>query len=82
MTTCMSGCCAQMACCAASAQDQSRQEQAPAPQRMHVDIAALILRKFSILCVLPGAGQRFVILDEAQRAHALPRLAATCIQLI
>jgi hypothetical protein len=82
MTACKSGCCAQMSCCAVSAQDQGRQEQAPATQRAPLDLAALRPRTFAILHMLPGRERRFVIREEAQRAHTLPRLAATCIQLI
>jgi len=82
MTACLSGCCAQMSCCAVSAQDQGRQEQAPATQGAHLDLAAIRPRTFSILHALPRGERRFVIRKETQRAHTLPRLAATCIQLI
>jgi hypothetical protein len=82
MTTCISGCCAQMGCCALSAQDRSGQEQSPAQPRMNLDLAVLSLRTFSVLYALPSGERRFVIREEEKRAHTLPRLAATCIQLI
>ena len=82
MTTCMTGCCAQMACCVRSAKDQRQPARAPAPQRVNLELAALGLRTFTILYVLPAVERRLAPREDALAAHTLPRLAATCIQLI
>ena len=82
MTTCVTGCCAQMPCCARSAEDQRHEEQAPAPHRANLEFAALAHHGFSVLYALPAAARRLAPREAAQRAHTLPRLAATCIQLI
>ena len=82
MTTCVTGCCAQMACCVRSARDKPQPEQAPAPRRVNLELAALGLRTFTILYVLPAVERRLAPREDAQAAHTLPRLAATCIQLI
>ena len=82
MTTCMTGCCAQMACCIRSAKDQRQPERVPAPQRVNLELAALGLRTVSILYVLPAVERRLAPRDDALAAHALPRLAVSCIQLI
>ncbi len=81
MTTCMTGCCAKMACCVRSAKDQPQPEQAPAPQRVNLELAAIGPRTFTILYVLP-VERRLAPREDALSAHTLPRLAATCIQLI
>lgn len=82
MMNCVTGCCAQMACCVRSAQDQRRPEQAPAPQRVNLELAVLSLRTFSLLYLFPPTERSFVIRDEPHAAHALPTLAVTCIRLI
>ena len=82
MMTCMTGCCAQMACCVRSAKDQRQPERAPAPQRVNLELAALGLRTFTILYVLPAVERRLAPREDALAAHALPRLAVSCIQLI
>ena len=82
MMNCVSGCCAQMACCVRSAQDQRRPEQAPAPQRVNLELAVLSLRTFTLLYLFPPMERSFVIRDEPHAAHALPTLAVTCIRLI
>ena len=82
MMNCVTGCCAQMACCVRSAQDQHRPEQAPAPQRVNLELAVLSLRTFSLLYLFPTTERSFVIRDEPHAAHALPTLAMTCIRLI
>ena len=82
MTTCISGCCSQMACCARSRQDPRHEEQTPAPHRINLEFVALGQQDFSVLYALPSAARRLVPREEAQGTHTLPRLAATCIQLI
>ena len=81
-SACSSGCCAQMDCCAAFAQDQRQHEQEPASQPIGLDLTALTARIFSILHVFPRVERRLFLSEEVQAAHTLPRLAATCIQLI
>jgi hypothetical protein len=71
-----------MACCALFAEDQRRPEQAPARQPVGIDLAVLSARIFSILRVFPTAERRLFLSEEVRAAHTLPRLAATCIQLI
>jgi hypothetical protein len=82
MAGCVTGCCARMACCALFAEDQRRPEQAPARQPVGIDLAVLSARIFSILRVFPTAERRLFLSEEVRAAHTLPRLAATCIQLI
>ena len=82
MMNCVSGCCAEMACCVRSAQDRRRPEQTPASQRVNLESAVLSLRTFSLLNLLPPTERPFVIRDEPHAAHALPTLAVTCIRLI
>jgi hypothetical protein len=82
MMTCVNGCCLQMACCVKSAQDQRRPEQAPAPKGIHVELAAPVPRTVSVLYVLLIVESHLVIHEKALVAYTLPRLAATCIQLI
>ena len=81
MMSCVSGCCAQMPCCAKSAQDQ-QPEPASTPARANLDLAPASLLSFSILYVLPAVERRLVFREDAHAAHALPRMAAICIRLI
>ena len=81
MMSCVSGCCQQMPCCAKSAQDR-QPEQAPVPSRANLDFAAPTLQTFSLLYMLPAVERPLAVRESAHAAHALPRLAATCIRLI
>ena len=69
MMTCMSGCCAQMACCAKSAQDRNAPDQSPASQRVSLELAALGLRTVTILHVLPAVERRLASREVAQAAQ-------------
>jgi hypothetical protein len=82
MNVCMNGCCGDMPCCAQSTQDTPVPERAPALQRSGFEFAANGLPTSFVLHALPVAERRFVIRDEAQAAHTLPRLAVSCISLI
>lgn len=82
MLTCASGCCSQMPCCNRAAQEKSSPEQAPVSSQGGFELAAVALPTFPILYVLPVPERRLALREAAQSAHTLPRLAATCIQLI
>ena len=79
---CAKPCCASMVCCAAQPQHESAPEQAPAPSRAGVESADIATHTVIFLSALPAPQRCFVMRDEAQAAHTLPPLAATCIRLI
>lgn len=80
---CARGCCANTACCVAVEQKQAPQTPAP-PQQQHQDVpfVAIELRAFTLLLPPPAPRRPVVIRDDTWTAHALPPLAASCIQLI
>ena len=68
--------------CSFGAGSAARRSRRPAPHRSNIEFAALGQHDFSVLYALPAAARRLVPREAAQGAHTLPRLAATCIQLI
>jgi hypothetical protein len=80
---CVRGCCANVACCTATAQQKDPPTSAPAPQQhLDVQLAAIALRNYTILPTPPTRQHVFIILDEASTAHSLSPRAASCIRLI
>ncbi len=79
---CAPGCCANLACCALAKQQQAPLTPAPAPQYLHVQLATIGLRAYTLLFSPPARERQLVILDEASIAHTLSPLAVSCIQLI
>ncbi|MEO6786213.1 MAG: hypothetical protein ABI318_08780 [Chthoniobacteraceae bacterium] len=79
---CMSGCCANMACCKMMEQRKAPKTPISPPQSTHVQLAALGLRAYTILLTPPAPRRLFVIPDEAGVAHTLSPLAAGCIRLL
>lgn len=78
---CARGCCANVVCCATEEQKQSPQT----PQQhlqQDLQLLAIELRAYTVLLAPPAPRHPLVIRDEIQKAHTLPPLAATCIQLI
>ena len=79
---CGAACCPQTVSCDCAANDASRAQPTLAPAPVAFDAAALGLYAFTTLYVLPPAEHRLAPREMVVSAHTLPRLAATCIQLI
>lgn len=82
--SCLRGCCAKVACCAAVEQKDAPQTPAQPPQQQQQDMqfVALELRAFILLFTPPAVRSPVVSRDDTQVAHTLPPLATSCIRLI
>ena len=78
---CVSGCCANLACCKVMEQQKTPQPPAATPQSNPVQLATIGLRVSSFLFRPPVRRHSLIVRDEAGAAHTLPPLAVTCIWL-
>ena len=79
---CVSGCCANVACCKMMEQGRAPIPPVAAPQSGHVQLATLGLRNFTILFTPPAPRWPFGIPGEASMAHTLSPRAVSGIRLI
>jgi hypothetical protein len=79
---CVSGCCANVACCKTMEQQKAPMPPVAAPQSEHVQLATLGLRAFTFLFTPPAPRCAFIIPGEASMAHTLSPRAVSGIRLI
>jgi hypothetical protein len=83
MTVCTDGCCVKIPCCSTKSTGE-KPHPAPAriPNQTEQQLAIADLHLLPFLYSLPAPERSIVIRDEVRAGHALPPLAASCIQLI
>ena len=79
---CARGCCANVACCTVTEQQQTPRTPVSGAHPVDIQLATIGLRAYTLLFLPPAPRRPFVILDEVGTAHTLSPLAVSCIQLI